>query len=141
MKSRFKEYILDDAISSIDFACVTQWLAGSYWSAGIARPEVEKGARNSALVVGAYGPEGAQAGYARVASDKTRFAYVMDVFVDETHRGKGLAGAMLRFAMDHPELQDVYQWLLATQDAQGVYAKLGFKPLEYPERWMVLRKR
>jgi hypothetical protein len=26
--------------------------------------------------------------------------------------------------------------VLATHDAHGVYAALGFEPLRYPERWM-----
>jgi hypothetical protein len=28
--------------------------------------------------------------------------------------------------------------LLATHDAHGVYARLGFEPLERPDRWMAL---
>jgi hypothetical protein len=28
--------------------------------------------------------------------------------------------------------------LLATNDAHGVYAKVGFRPLTQPERWMEL---
>ena len=60
--------------------------------------------------------------------------------LEPAHRRRGLAGAMIRFAMDHPEHRDVYQWLLATQDAHPVYEKLGFKPLEHPERWMIFRQ-
>ena len=140
MKVQFNGYVIDDEIESVDFQQVTAWLAESYWSPGISRAEVEKGARNSSLVVGVYGPAGRQVGYARLASDKTRFAYIMDVFVAPDHRRKGLAGAMIQFAMDHPEHRDVYQWVLATQDAHAVYAKLGFEVLDHPERWMVLRK-
>ena len=140
MKMDFNGYVLDDDIASIDFTRVTEWLAGSYWSPRISQTEVEKGARNSSLVVGAYRAEDEQVGYARLVSDRTRFAYIMDVFVEPAHRRKGLAGAMVRFAMDHPEYRDVYQWLLATHDAHDVYEKVGFKPLDHPERWMVLRK-
>jgi hypothetical protein len=32
----------------------------------------------------------------------------------------------------------VRRTLLATADAHGVYAKVGFVPLEAPERWMAL---
>jgi ribosomal protein S18 acetylase RimI-like enzyme len=140
MKTEFRGYVIDDDIDAVDFKRVTDWLAGSYWSSRISRAEVEKGARNSSLVVGAYNSDGVQVGYARVASDKTRFAYIMDVFVDPEHRRKGLAGAMTTFALAHPEHRDVYQWLLATHDAQHVYEKVGFKSLEHPERWMLLRK-
>jgi GNAT superfamily N-acetyltransferase len=140
MELLYRGYVIHDEIESIDFRRVTEWLAGSYWSPRISQREVEKGARNSSLVIGSYDAEDVQVGYARIASDKTRFAYIMDVFVEPAHRGKGLAGAMIRFAMEHPEYHDVYQWLLATSDAHRVYEKLGFKPLDHPERWMILRK-
>ena len=110
-------YALSDELERIDFAKVTDWLSGSYWSPGIGRAEVERGARHSSLVVGAYDASGRQVGYGRIASDKTRFAYVMDVFVDSEHRGKGLGQAIVRFAMEHPEHLPVYLWLLATHDA------------------------
>ena len=139
MKVEFNGYVLNDDIEAIDFRQVTDWLAGSYWSPRISRDEVEKGARNSSLVIGAYTPSGKQVGYARLTSDKTRFAYIMDVFVDVGHRRKGLAGEMVRFAMAHPDYREVYQWLLATHDAHGVYEKLGFKQLDHPERWMMIR--
>jgi hypothetical protein len=42
--------------------------------------------------------------------------------------------------MEHPDLADVYQWVLATRDAQPVYAGAGFGPLPEPGNWMILRK-
>lgn len=140
MESAYQEYKLSDEPARLDLAKVTGWLAGCYWSPGIGREEVERGARNSSLVIGAYDAAGSQVGYARLASDKTRFAYFMDVFVEPSHRGKGIAQAMIRFAMAHPDHQGVYQWLLATRGAQAVYAKAGFKPLEHPESWMMIKK-
>ena len=99
---------------------------------------MERGFANSTLVIGAYrGP--VQVACARIASDRTRFAYVMDVFVDPACRGHGLGRRMVRFALEHPELRLVYQWLLATLDAHGVYAALGFAPLPNPERMMGFR--
>jgi GNAT superfamily N-acetyltransferase len=140
MKAQFNGYVLDDAINAVDFKQVTHWLSGSYWSPRITQSEVEKGARHSSLVIGAYSSDGRQVGYGRIVSDRTRFAYIMDVFVDENHRGQGLAREMIRFAMSHPEYADVYQWLLATRDAHAVYKKLGFQPLEHPEWWMIIRR-
>lgn len=133
-------YTLSDDPSRIDFAKVTAWLAGSYWSPGIERAEVERGARYSSLVVGAYAEDGAQVGYGRVASDRTRFGYFMDVFVDEAHRARGIGRAIVSFGLEHPEHALVYTWFLATHDAHGVYEKLGFGPHPNPERMMLLRK-
>lgn len=45
---------------------------------------------------------------------------------------------MVRFALGHPDLREVYQWLLVTRDAHGVYEKCGFKPLEHPDKWMAI---
>jgi hypothetical protein len=36
-------------------------------------------------------------------------------------------------------LKDVYQWLLHTRDAHGVYDKVGFKPVAHPDAWMEIR--
>lgn len=130
------DYALTDDLNRMDFDRVHAWLKDTYWVPGITREEVERSARHSAMVVGAVTPAGSQVGFLRVVSDKTRFAYVMDVFVDPAHRRKGLATAMVRFATDHPDFRTVKQWVLATRDAHDVYRPLGFQPLQHPERWL-----
>jgi GNAT superfamily N-acetyltransferase len=98
-----------------------------------------QGAQNSALIVGAFSSENEQIGYSRVISDKTRFAYIMDVIVDDKYRKQGIGQAMINYILNHPELKDVYQWLLHTRDAHGVYHKVGFKPVAHPDAWMEIR--
>ena len=127
-------YQIDENIARIDFARVHSWLTTSYWSPGISREWVERAARHSALVLGAYSQQG-QVGYLRVVSDMARLAYLCDVWIDSKHRGKGLGRLIVRYALEHPELARV-KWILATADAHGVYADLGFKPLSEPQRWM-----
>jgi GNAT superfamily N-acetyltransferase len=128
------DYEISSDRSRINWRRVQEWLASSYWSPGISLERVQRGAENSALVVGAYqGPE--QVGFLRVVSDKSRFAYLCDVWVDQPHRGKGIARRMVQFALDDPEFATC-KWLLATVDAHGVYAKLGFAPLANPEHFM-----
>ena len=130
--------IIDDT-QKMDFTRITEMLKDAWWSKDIGIEEVKQGADNSALVVGAFTPEGIQIGYSRVISDKTRFAYIMDVYVDEHFRKQGVGQAMINFILHHPKLRDVYQWLLITKDAHGVYSKAGFKPLESPDKWMEIR--
>jgi ribosomal protein S18 acetylase RimI-like enzyme len=91
------------------------------------------------LVLAAFSGQ-EQVGYLRVVSDKTRFAYICDVWVDAAHRRQGLARAMVRFAMEHPDFSTV-GWLLATADAHNVYAPLGFAPLKDPQRWMGYKRK
>jgi GNAT superfamily N-acetyltransferase len=123
----------------MDFYKVTEMLTTSYWSKGIKMDEVKRGAANSALVLGVFNST-EQIGYARVISDKTRFAYIMDVFVDERYRKQGIGQMMIQTILQHTALKEVYQWTLITKDAHGVYSKLGFKPLDHPESWMEIRK-
>ncbi len=120
----------------MDFERVHGWLASSYWTPGIDREMVEKAARNSSLVVGAF-LDGEQVGFLRVISDKTSFAWVADVFVDESARGLGAAKRMMRYAQSHPEHQGFRRWVLATRDAQGLYETCGFKLIPNPQNWMI----
>ena len=99
-----------------------------------------QGASNSALLVGAFTSDNKQIGFSRVISDKTRFAYILDVVVDENYREHGIGQAMIRYILNHPDLKDVYQWLLLTKDAHGVYKKVGFNPVARPDDWMEIRQ-
>lgn len=136
MIQRFGEYEIDDSLERVDFERVHGWLATAYWSPDVPRARVERAARHSSLVVGAYVGD-TQTGYMRVVSDRATFAWICDVWVDESHRGKGIARAMVGFALQHPEHQSLRRWVLATRDAHGVYAECGFEPLVAADRWMV----
>lgn len=131
--------IIKDGLNNMDFQKVTELLSKSYWSPGIKVDEVKKGATHSALVVGAYLSDQSQIGYARVISDKTRFAYILDVIVEDKFRKMGIGQEMIKYILSHDSLKDVYQWLLITKDAHGVYQKAGFNPLPRPMDWMEIR--
>ncbi len=136
-------YVICEGMDCVDFERVQAWLTSSYWTPGISRERIEHGSRHSALVLGVFAPDGTQAGFARVVSDKSRFAYLCDVWVDEAHRNRGLARALVRYALEHPDFATITNWTLGTKDAQGVYEALGFKdirePGAYPNTWMVRR--
>lgn len=107
---------------------VYRWLTGSYWSHGIRRDVVERAFANS-LSIGAYAAAaegGAQLGVARLVTDQATFAWLCDVYVVEEARGLGVARAMVQALLDDPRLQTLRRWCLATRDAHGVYAPLGF---------------
>ena len=124
---------------NMDFERVTGMLSKAFWCENIKTDEVKKGASNSALVIGVfYNDE--QIGFARVISDKTRFAYILDVYVDERYRRNGIGQLMVNNILKHDDLNDVYQWVLLTKDAHGVYSKSGFKPIRKPDDWMEIRK-
>ena len=91
------EYKINDEINKIDVNRVTDMLKEAYWSKGIGIDEVKKGITNSALIVTAYTLRDIPVGFSRVISDKTRFAYILDVYVDKSHRKKGIGQGMIDF--------------------------------------------
>jgi len=106
----------------------------SYWVPGIHREWVETAIANS-LCFGVY--EGRrQLGFARVVTDGAGFAYLGDVFVVESARGRGLGKRLMAFVMAHPQLQRVRRFMLATRDAHELYARHGFAPLANPGVFM-----
>ena len=138
MRVSFGEFEIDDSRDRVDLDRVHGWLASTYWSPEVPRETVERAWKYSSAVIGAY-TESGQVGYMRIVSDRATFAWLCDVFVDPAHRGRGIARAMVGFALKHPEHQGLRQFLLATRDAHAVYESAGFKPIANPERWMQYR--
>jgi GNAT superfamily N-acetyltransferase len=122
------EVSLDPARIRLD--TVYPWLHDCYWSTGVRRDVVER-AFAASVVAGAYEGD-RQIGVARAVTDFATFAWLCDVFVDPEARGRGIARAMVRALIDHPELQTLRRWLLGTRDAHEVYRPLGFAPPEHP---------
>jgi GNAT superfamily N-acetyltransferase len=71
-----------------------------------------------------------------VVSDLATFAYIGDVYIIPEFRGRGLSKWLMEAMMEHPDLQGLRRWVLATRDAHSLYEKFGFRQLVYPERWM-----
>ena len=112
----------------LDLTRVHGWLRDEYWSPGIRREVVERAFANS-LSVGAYTADG-QVAVARAVTDCATFAWLCDVFVAPAMRGRGIARAMVRELMADARLQTLRRWCLATRDAHGVYAAVGFAPVD-----------
>jgi GNAT superfamily N-acetyltransferase len=124
----------------LDVPQVHRWLSeDAYWAIGRPR-EKQDLAIASSLNFGIYdSTSGAQVVYARVVTDYVTFAYLCDVYVDRSVRGKGLGVALAAAVRDHLAPHGLRRVLLATDEAHGVYAKVGFELLPDPERWMSLR--
>lgn len=122
----------------VDADRVHGWLsAEAYWAIGRPREKHER-AMASSLNFGVYATAtGEQVAYARVVTDHALFAWLADVYVDPAVRGKGLGTAFVGLVRDHLAPLGLRRLALVTEDAHGVYEKLGFRPLDRPERWMV----
>jgi GNAT superfamily N-acetyltransferase len=121
----------------LDVAMIHAFLANeSYWVPGISRTSVEK-CINHSLCFGVYA-DGRQIAFARVATDYVRFAHLLDVFVLEEFRGRGIGKLLMTNILSHPELETIVRYTLGTHDAHGLYAQFGFTSVANPERQMEL---
>jgi predicted GNAT family N-acyltransferase len=66
-------------------------------------------------------------GFARVLTDYTYVALILDVIVDESLRGAGLGAALIDAVVDHPRLATVRSLELVCQpDLMPFYRRWGF---------------
>ena len=122
----------------IDLDYVHHYLSDlSYWAGGIPRDVVARSIANS-IAFGLYGPDGQQAGFARVITDRATFAWLADVFIDPGRQGLGLGKGLLEAILAHPELQELRRFMLVTLDAHSLYQQYGFGPPPNPERLMAI---
>ena len=113
---------------------IHQFLTNSYWAKGRTIDEVRQ-TIEYCLCFGVYF-EDEQIGFARILSDYTVFAYIMDVFILPDYRGKGYSKQLMKAISEEPKLQPCKVWMLKTLDAHGLYKQFGFTELKLPEKVM-----
>lgn len=128
------QYAISTDSSRFDLDLIHSFLSSSYWAEGIPRDVVKRSIENS-LCFGIFDHD-QQVGFARVITDRATFAYLGDVFIIESHRGRGLSKELMKTIMEHPELQGLRRWSLVTRDAHGLYEQFGFKSLSNAQRHM-----
>lgn len=131
------EYTISTSKDDLNIPYIHQFLTRSYWAEGIPVETVKRSIDGS-LCFGVYFREN-QVGFARIISDLATYAYLADVFIDPTQRGKGLGKWLVGAILKHPDLQGLRRIELGTLDAHGLYAQFGFTPLPQPERFMQIR--
>jgi GNAT superfamily N-acetyltransferase len=134
MEWRRGDFTISTDRERLDRDAIHEFLRNSYWAKGIPREVVNRSIEN-ALCFGVYAGD-RLVGFARVISDRATFAYLSDVFVLESHRGRGLSKWLMEVVMGHPDLQGLRRWTLATRDAHGLYERFGFRRPANPDRWM-----
>ena len=154
VESRRGNFLISTDQALLDLEVIHGFLTNCYWAKGIPRELVARSIEHS-LCFGIYddtgekspilpkaGKTGAprQVGFARVVTDFATVAYLGDVFVLESHRGRGLGKSLMECIMRHPALQGLRRWILLTRDAHGLYRKFGFTPLQSAERYMELHR-
>nr|WP_201469739.1 GNAT family N-acetyltransferase [Microbacterium hydrocarbonoxydans] len=122
----------------IDRDLVHRWLSEqSYWAQGRAR-ETQDAAMDASRNYCVLDADERQVAYARVVTDGVTFAWLCDVFVDETMRGHGIGKMLVEGVIDDLQrFSTVRRIMLATSTADGLYAKYGFAESAGPTRYMV----
>jgi len=132
------EFTISTDPTRFDLDVIHRFLTNSYWAKGISREVVKRSIEHS-LCFGVYDGK-AQVGFARVISDFATIAYLGDVLILESHRGRGLSKWMMECIMEHPALQGLRRWILLTRDAHGLYSHFGFTAVKSPEKYMELHR-
>lgn len=118
---------IDDDAERVDADAVHRYLhAESYWAEGRSRATVERLIREATRVVALHDGD-ATIGFSRVVSDDATFAFLLDVFVLPSYRGRGLGVELVREAVERGPQADL-PWHLGTRDAHELYRRFGFGP-------------
>ena len=134
-------YRFSSDTAEMDRPLTHRWLSElAYWAKGRTR-DVHERAMDGSLNFGMFDEAtGAQVAFARVITDGATFAWLADVFVDESVRGRGVGIALMEGIMAIVEPMDLKRVGLVTADAHELYAKFGFAPLTDPD-WHMARVR
>jgi GNAT superfamily N-acetyltransferase len=125
---------IDDDPERVDVDELHRFLTEeAYWVPGRSRETIERLVWESTHVIGAYDGD-RLVGFARVVSDRSNFAWLGDVFVVESHRGRGIGTELVRQAVENEPERDLV-WYLSTRDARSLYERFGFVAAD-PERVM-----
>jgi GNAT superfamily N-acetyltransferase len=132
-------YVISTDKSLLQINVVHHYLSNdSYWAANIPLETVQRSIEHS-FCFGIYRNE-QQVGFARVITDHATFAYLADVFILPQHRGKGLSKSMMHEIHDHPQLQGLRRWMLATRDAHDLYKQFGWQEITEEQRGRLMQK-
>ena len=120
--------------SKLKIDVIHKFLTKAYWAKGRTIEEVKKSIEHC-LCFGVYLDE-KQIGFARIATDYTVFAYVMDVFILPEYQGNGYSKQLMSAINVEPRLQSCKVWMLKTADAHKLYKQFGYNELAQPEKLM-----
>ncbi|WP_297703898.1 GNAT family N-acetyltransferase [uncultured Eudoraea sp.] len=134
-----KELRISTDIREMDIALVHNYLSKqSYWAKGRNIKEVITSMENAICFAVFDGKR--QIAFARLVTDYVVFAWLMDVFVIDEYRSKGVGRFLMDYIMNLPSIEEVNGIGLRTNDAHGFYRKYGFHKISEPETWMQKRR-
>jgi GNAT superfamily N-acetyltransferase len=129
-------YRIKHTLSEEDILKIIDYLQNlSYWAQSRSEAQIRKSLQHS-FCFACVNPTEEMLGFARVVTDYSTFAWIMDLFVLPSEQGKGVGKFLMKGIMAHPELQSIVRWGLATKDAHSLYTQYGFTSLKNPDFMM-----
>ena len=127
MERRIGTALISDDKNLLQIDRICALLKTSYWAGERERETIARSIEHS-LCFGVY-QNGEQVGFARCVTDYATIFWLADVILDERVRGQGLGKALVDLIVSHELLQGLVG-TLATRDAQGLYQRFGFDPID-----------
>jgi GNAT superfamily N-acetyltransferase len=126
--------------SKLDKESILRMLRATYWASEVPQEELWESIVNS-RAYGMYSPDGEQAGFARLVTDMTRFAWFSDVYILPVHRGRGLGTWLIETVINDPAISKVRRIMLSTRDAHNLYERVGFSLVDSNEKQLMMLMR
>jgi predicted GNAT family acetyltransferase len=121
-------YVVTVERAQIPVEQVVDYLATTVsWGRWRTREQILTALRNSWRIAAVIDPTEQQVvSFGRAISDGVGLAYLADVYTVEEYRGQGLVGLLLDALIEQGPGRD-FRWMLHTDSAHGLYARLGFE--------------
>lgn len=134
MTENAHNYYVTDNARDIDLSWALDQLHGTYFGKDRTMDQLVEACRNSlcfGIIRREYVSDGfpshvdRMAGFARIVTDRTHFAWLADFVVMPELRGRGVGYQMMHAILSHHSLRGL-TINLVTRDAQNFYARFGF---------------
>lgn len=119
------EVRLQCALASDEHDDAVALLEDAYWLTDLPGSTIRKAIATSTATVGARDAQGNLVAFARAVSDH-RIAWIYDVMIAPSHRGRGLGRRLMELLLDHPAVRAARGVRLSTRDAMDFYRPLNF---------------
>jgi GNAT superfamily N-acetyltransferase/nitroimidazol reductase NimA-like FMN-containing flavoprotein (pyridoxamine 5'-phosphate oxidase superfamily) len=108
-----------------DVAQAVALARGRYWNTAFSDADLADAVRHTTAWVGLE-RDGRLVASARAIADRGKRSWVYDVVVADDRQRTGIGTTLMRLLLDHPAVRRT-EVALATRDAAGFYARLGFE--------------
>lgn len=118
-------FYIKTGTDNMQVPAVCDLLHTTYWAKDRPHDIIEKSLQKSDCIGAFLSEDDRQIGFARIITDDVTMYYLCDVVVDEKYRGQGVGKKMMEAIKNDLKYRPIYG-LLGTENAHGLYEKIGF---------------